>query len=104
MQSFISFYYDSTRKIIGWKVKGELSENQLKSKKYKLVKSNPRSAAYVTTIQGILEQVNGQLTKDKYKNLEVKKYVEKQGILDKGEVYYYVQLKDTYEDDEGDNN
>lgn len=93
---FISFYYEATKKIVGWTLHTALDEAQIKSAKYRLVKVNPATNSYTTTIQGILNQIKG-LTKESYKNLEIKKYVEQEGILSKGDVYYFVQLTEDYE-------
>lgn len=95
---FVSFYYEATKKIIGWVICDNLSEKQLALKKYRLVKPNAKSHQWTTSVAGIIEAFNGRLTKDTYK-CEVNKYVEQEGVIEKGTIYYYVQLNDDYDKD-----
>lgn len=93
-QRFIAFYFDPTKKIIGWRIKDTLQNGETigRSCKWKLVKTNV-NGVYVTTITGIMSAFNGSLTQDIYKALEIKKYVETEGILERGTVYYFVDMK-----------
>lgn len=94
-EKFISFYFEPTRKIIGWQIKSSLSEGQKvgRASRWKFVKPTS-NGNYHTTIKGIIDSFNGSLTKDKYKKIEIKKYIEQEGILEKGTVYYFVELKE----------
>lgn len=94
---FISFYYEATKKIVGWVLKDKLDDKLLHSKKYRLVKVG-KSGGWTTTIQGILRAFNGRLTEESYKKLEVKKYIEIDGVLERGTIYYYVELNDKYDE------
>lgn len=94
---FMSLYYEPTRKIIGWRLKDKLNEKEFvgKKSKWKLVKRTV-NGNWTCLIKGILDSFNGSLKQEKYKDLEVKKYVEQEGIINKGDVYYFVELKDEY--------
>lgn len=94
---FISFYMEPTKMIVGWSIREGLSEEMLKMKKFRLVKSHKDSGVWTTSINGIMKAFNGRVSKDNYKKLEVKKYIETEGVLEKGTVYYYVQLTQPYE-------
>lgn len=88
--AFIKLYSESTKKIIGFTVHNHLTESQLTSKKYRMVKVN-NSGQAVIGIKGIIEQFSG--IKGQTYKCEVKKYVETEGILEKGTTYYYVRLE-----------
>lgn len=93
---FIAFYYEPTKKIVGWQIKDRLEHGELAGKhsSWKLVKTYGRGLGfYSVQIKGILDTMVG-LGKDIYKNLEVKRYVEKEGILERGSVYYFVEVKE----------
>lgn len=96
---FISFYYEATKKIVGWVIRDNLDEKLLHSKKYRLIKVG-KSGGWTTTIKGIVKAFNGRLTEETYNKLEVKKYIEEEGILERGTIYYYVELNDKYDDTE----
>ena len=93
---FIKFFYEPVKKIIGWTIHNTLSDGELATKKYRLVKCSS-VGSYNTTIMGILRMFSSNFSKNSYK-LEVKKYVENQDILSKGDTYYYVQITDEYEE------
>lgn len=86
---FVHLYYEPTRKIIGFQVK--TSVNQSLMKQWKMVKKNPTTGVWKATITKILGEFRG-LTRESYLDLPVKKYVEKDDLLNRGEVFYYVQL------------
>lgn len=89
---FIKLFYEPTRKIIGFTKHSGLSNEQVASKKYRLVKPNS-SGQSVVSVMGILKTFAG-LQALKYK-CEIKKYVEMDGIMNKGTTYYYIQLEDS---------
>ena len=93
--AFLKFFYEPTKKIVGWSIKKGLSEVELASKKWRLVK--PQPSGWTTTIGGILSNFTNNYSKPSYK-LEIKRYVEQQDPFEKGREYYYVQIQDEYEE------
>jgi hypothetical protein len=91
---FIKLYFEPTRKIIGFQLKNALSEADLKSKAWKLVKPFKNQDTWKVSVGKMIAEFSGRLTKESYKNLPVKKYVERQGVMSSGDVFYYVQLID----------
>lgn len=99
INKFVAFYYEPTRKIIGWKVKDKLEEGQKVGKysKWKLVKPFGKGKGFwVGGVKGIIKELNGGLKQDVYKNVEVKKYIETASVLDKGQIFFFIELKDNY--------
>lgn len=94
---FIAFYFEPTRKIIGWRIKDNLGAGELlgRKAKWKLVKINT-NGNWTCIIKGIIDNFGVSLKQEKYKNLEIKKYVEQEGVIDKGTTYYFVELKEEY--------
>lgn len=93
----VRFFFDSTKKIVGWQVQSKSMELAA-TKNWKLVKANKTGMAQFS-INGILKSFIG-LTKDSYKKLEIKKYVVTQGVLEKGQQYYYVKVDEKSSDDD----
>jgi len=98
---FIAFYFEPTRKIIGWKVVNQLPPGVKAGPyaKWRYCKPYGKGAAngkgfWITSIKGILEEFNGSLKSDTYKDLEVKKYIETASVLDRGQVTYFVEVKE----------
>lgn len=95
----VRLFYEPTRKIIGWRVYNtSVSLSGLKD--YKLCKPHANSGTWNVSIRGILNEMRG-LKEKTYGKLVVKKYVDKD-LLNKGDTYYYVQIKEASEanDDE----
>ena len=84
---FIKLYYDINQKIIAWKIKESVSQEEL-AMGWKLVKPG-KKGQYPATIKTILSQMN--LKRDSYKKLEVKKW--KDYSLLSSDDYYYVEIK-----------
>jgi hypothetical protein len=93
----VRFFFDSTKKIVGWQVQSKSMELAA-TKNWKLVKANKTGMAQFS-ISGILKSFIG-LKKDSYKKLEIKKYVVTQGVLEKGQQYYYVKVDEKSSDDD----
>lgn len=91
---FVKLYYDQDKKIIGWSVvNSSIGIEKLKS--HKLVKFNA-GGQFVVSIMTILGKMMG-LEQTAYR-LEVKKYVETQDMLDRGNTYFYVKISHENED------
>lgn len=86
---FIRLYYEPSKHIIGWQIKSVLP--QLEMKNWKLVRKNKQNGVYTVQIKKMLEEFNG-LRYDSYKHLPVKKYIEQEGIMEKGSTYYFVEM------------
>lgn len=85
----IRFSYEPERKIIGWQIlKDSVGLEKLKS--LKVCKISPAGTFHVS-IRPMLNSMIGLETKT-YGKLEIKKYIEKD-LLEKGETYYYIQIK-----------
>lgn len=95
IDKFVCFYYEPTRKIIGWRVRDKLDVGQLygKNEKWKLVKTFGKGTGFwITGVKGIVEEFKGFKRDGNYKKLEVLKYIETASILDKNEVTYFVEV------------
>ncbi len=89
---FVKLYYEPTKRIIGFQFKSTATDNELKS--WKLVKRNPVTGTWTVTINKMLNQFNSKPTKDLYSMMPVRKYVDSTGVMNRGDVFYYVQLID----------
>lgn len=96
---FIKLFFEPTKKIIGFQVRKSVNGDNLKD--WKLVKRyagrKGTIAAYKCAVGGIINEFNGTLHKDSYKELPVCRYVERQG-LDAGNEYFYIQINDNPEE------
>lgn len=86
--NWIKIYFEPSKKIIGWVIKGKIAQEEMKT--HKLVKKNV-NGQFVVSVSGILKQFIG-LKKEHYTDLEVKKYRDYNSMLD-DQTYYYVKLK-----------
>jgi len=91
---FIKFYYEPTKKIIGWRTTTKLELGQLGGKVWRLVKPN-KAGAMSFSVSGILEQFMS-LKEDSYK-CEVMKYKEQSDVLSRGEETYFVKVGKQYD-------
>lgn len=85
--SFVKLYYDTMNLVLAWKIKKEISLEEMKLgwKKVRVQKTG----LYYASIKSILETMN--LKKDSYTKLEVKKYKDYSMLMP--EDYYYVEIK-----------
>lgn len=86
---WIKMYYDPVQKSIAWKVKGSVSQEELKDG-WKLVKLD-KQGQYKRSISKIMGQMLLSGRKESYNKLEVKRYRYYQELL--SDDYYYVELK-----------
>lgn len=96
IDKFIRLFYEPHKKIIGWRILERSIEHE-KMRGIKLVKLNESTKSYKVSIHKMLREFKG--LKDAYPELPVKKYVD-QDMLNKGDTYYYVKLKDNKEEDD----
>lgn len=91
---FVSFAYDPIKNIVGWKVKAEVNLAVV-NKQWKLVKQNETNGNWTSSIRQMLNAIDptGKMSTKKYSKLPVQKYVEANG-MDKGTVYYFVDLNE----------
>lgn len=87
---FIKFYYDPQRKIVGFRIEEEIDQRVMKD--WKIVKSNTTNGNWTVSIGKLLLNIPGGFSEKKYKNLPVKKYVEKDDAIGRGMTYYYFEL------------
>lgn len=89
---FVRLFYEASRKIIGWQIRDHVEQKEMKL--WKLVRPNGKNKVYAISITKILSQMRG-LQKDAYSKIVVQKYREVQPLSQhKGEVFYFVELKD----------
>lgn len=94
---FIKFYFEPVKKIVGWQLRKEVNQAEMKS--WKLVKAHPKSKSYKATIGKLLAQFDGRLTKESYQDLPIQKYREINPLSEyKNEVFYFVELIDNPEE------
>lgn len=87
---FIKFYFEPTKKVIGWQLRTEIKQEEMKN--WKLVKQLPNKT-WKVTITKLLAQFNGRLTKGSYTHLPVQKYREINPLSEyRNEVFYFVEL------------
>lgn len=89
---FVKLFSDPDRDAIGWQIRSDAPVDELKIKLWRLVKSNSSGQATIS-ISGILKQFRN-LEEKTYKKLEIKKYVPQNQVLDAGESYFYIKVKD----------
>lgn len=87
---FIRLFYEPVKKIIAWKLEIKFTGDD--NKGWKLVKAR-KSGTALFGIGSMMRDFNGGLKKDSYPGLEVKKNVIVAGTLEKGDTYYYVEIK-----------
>lgn len=89
---FVKLYVDPDREAIGWQIRSDAPVDELKVKLWRLVKSNSSGQAAIS-ISGILKQFRN-LEEKTYKRLEIKKYVPQNQVMDAGQAYFYIKVKD----------
>lgn len=87
---FVKFFYDPLKNVIGWQVKAEVNL-QFVGKTWKMVKANPGLGIWTVSIGKLLDEIDVKYKEKAWYKLPVKKYVEANG-MDKGTVYYFVEL------------
>lgn len=87
-KKFIKFYLQEDKGIIAWKFTANLTEEQLKSKKYRVLTSTNNQ--YKISISAIVKKL--QNMKKESQAYEIKKY-RSTDMFDKGEIYYYIETK-----------
>jgi len=91
---FAHLYYDVDNKSIGWRIKSRAELKEIKRGEWRLIKPST-SGSWMVNVKHILNQF--QHLEEKYKKLEIKKYVGK-GMID-SEPYYFVRLKKMRDDE-----
>lgn len=90
--SWIKFSYDSGNNVIAWKVRKELDKGQMEENGWKYVEQNKDNGMMVLGIGRMVDTFQ-HIEKKTYKKLEVKKYQDKQSIID-GDAYFFIEVKD----------
>lgn len=85
---FMKFYYEPTKKIIGWKVRPEIKQEEMKT--WSLAKQAASGQVRVS-IGGILKSMNFKKAESFHK-LEIEKWNDTR-VLSEGDTYYFVKLK-----------
>jgi len=89
---FIKFYIASRKNTIGWKLESRKDLSEIKSGKWKLVRTNKARTSASFSIRGILQQFNLFQKKEGAKNCEINKYVDLSMLAENNNVYYYAKL------------
>lgn len=86
---FIKFYYEPTKKIIGWKLRTDVRQEEMKD--WRLIqKLTPKVQIYCFGVKGILEQFVPKITHN-CNHLEIEHYKD-YGLLSDREDIYYVRI------------
>lgn len=94
---FIKFYFEPIKKIIGWQLRKQIAQNEMKA--WKLVKPHEKAKNYKASISKMIKQFHGRLTKEAYSELPIQKYREINPLSEyKNEVFYFVELIDNPEE------
>lgn len=99
---WMKLFYEPTRRIIAWRLTDKLENEEIQSKEYRLVKPNPKSGVLIVSIQGILKSFVNVKENFTYK-CEIKRYREMSDLMNRGEIFHFVQLtnvEDTNEKDD----
>lgn len=91
-KSWFKLSYDSANSVIAWKIRKELDNDQLRENGWKYVEGNKGNGSIVLGVGRILDTFQ-HIEQKSYSRLEVKKYQDKQSIID-GDIYYFVEVKD----------
>lgn len=91
---FIKLYYEASKKIIGFKVKEQVNLDEMKGQdRWKLVKVNPTGGSYSISLRKLLlTQFGEEYTKKVLKKIELKKYREMTDVMNRGEVFNFIEL------------
>lgn len=87
---FVRFYYDPTKQIIGFQVKHEIAQTQMRT--WKMARQNKTSGLWSVSIKKLLRELGEETESKNYYSMPVHKYVEQSEMMNRGEVYYYVRL------------
>lgn len=94
---FIKFYFEPIKKIIGWQLRKQVEQNEMKV--WKLVTPHAKARNYKASISKMIKQFDGRLTKESYADLPIQKYREINALSEyKNEVFYFVELIDQPEE------
>jgi hypothetical protein len=88
---FVKMFYDPIKSVVGFQIKNEVSL-QVVGKTWKLVKTNGKTGIWSITIRKMLNAIGSGYAEKSYYQLPVQKYVEANG-MDKGAIYYFVELQ-----------
>lgn len=88
--------YDSTNNILAWRIRRELDNAALQETGWKVIKPT-EAGQVVISVKRILDTFP-DLSKDSYKDLEIKQYKDT-GTMAAQEPYYYVQVKELSDED-----
>ncbi len=88
---FVAFYYDPIRSIVGFRVREQIDQREMKT--WKLVRQNKTNKCWTVQIGKLLAAIDSKELDKTYRNLPVKKYVEQSDVLARGDVYYYFKLQ-----------
>lgn len=94
---FIKFYFEPVKKIIGWQLRKQVQQSEMKS--WKLGTPHHKLRNFKVGIGKLLKQFDGRITKEAYADLPIQKYREINPLSEyKNEVFYFVELIDNPEE------
>lgn len=87
---FMKFYYEPTKKIIGWKVKKSVSLEELSD--WIEVKTHSSSNQFRVSLTGMINDIPGLPKDHTFNKMEIERYEDKR-LMSSNDVYYFVTLK-----------
>lgn len=89
--SFYKLYFNLEENTIAWKVRKELDFEKLKELDWRLCKADSYGQATISIVTILRGMKN--LTQESYKSLIVKKFQDKESLID-NDFYYMIEVKD----------
>lgn len=95
---FVKFYYDGIKNVIGFQYKTTAALQSMKDGTWKMVNQNPKNGCWTVSVRKMMNSQFGEKqAKKNYGALPVIRYREGSDIMDRGDVYYFVELVDEVE-------
>lgn len=92
---FVRFFYEPVKKVIGWKVESQVSQNDMKL--WRVCRTH-ENGVWLVSVQKMLDlfQLGRKGLAPTYRNMEVKKYRNVEMLSAPNDTYFYVELKEEY--------
>ncbi len=99
---FVKFYFDPIKRIVAWKITDKVDQREMKL--WKVCRLHVNGVWQLTLKKMFMEFQGSDKLLDKYKNLPIQKYRNVEMMALPNETYYFVQLKETKEAEETEEN
>lgn len=94
---FVKFYYDAIKNVIGFQFKDEAALQSMKDGTWKLV-TQSMNGNWTVSVKKMMKANFGEKQASKsYGQLPVQRYREGSDIMDRGEVFHFIELVDEVE-------